>query len=121
MPVDHESTGPALDTRVVAGSHTSDRVEALARQSSVYLDAVSDVQEGRESVGEVENQEGAYNSGDAVQVGDGGTDNKGEGPVERSKGVPHPAALAGGDRGEIENLLEDLHVHSLHADVHVHD
>lgn len=140
VPLLGVATNPALEAGVVARRHTSGRVETFALESGVRLNVVPKVEHGRECVGEVEDEERADDGDETVQVGDGGSDDEGEKPVEGAECVPclrkgqfmkldkeeeagwrltHPATLLGGDDGEVEDFLEDLDVDSLHADVEV--
>jgi hypothetical protein len=82
---------------------------------------VAEVEHAGEGVGEVDHEEGADEADDAADVGDGGGDDEGEDPVDGAEAVPGDLALAGGDGGEAEALLEDFEVDCLHADVEVHD
>jgi len=119
VPVNLESADPALETGIVAGSNASVGIEALAWQRGVDLASVADVEDGGEGVGEVEDQEGADEAGDAVEVGDGGGDDEGDDPVDGAQGIPEELAFLGGDFGPFEDFLADFDVDGLHADVEV--
>lgn len=79
------------------------------------------IHHAREGIGEVHHEDGANEGNDAVQVGDGARNDKGQDPVAGSQEVPEDLALLFGDWREFENGLEDFEIDGLHADVEVHD
>ena len=119
MPVLLVSTNPSLPATVKSGRNAGVGIESLAGKLSIDLASETNVQDGREGVGEVEDEECADKAGDSVDVGNGSGDNEGDNPVEGTKTVPHPSSLRSGDFGELEDLLEHLNVDSLHSDVEV--
>jgi len=119
VPVDHVPSDPTLDAGIVSRGDTGVGIETLAWERGVDLASVADVQDGGEGVGEVQDQEGADETGDAVQVGDGGGDDEGDDPVDGAEGVPEELALLGGDLGPVEDFLADFDVDGLHSDVEV--
>jgi hypothetical protein len=116
-----EATDPAAGALVHPDGLAGVRVEALAGEDGGFLDGVAEVEHAGEGVGEVDHEEGADEADDAADVGDGGGDDEGEDPVDGAEAVPGDLALAGGDGGEAEALLEDFEVDCLHADIEVHD
>lgn len=116
-----EATSPSLPAFVVTSGDASVRVEALTGQLSGLLDGPAKVEHAGERVSEVDHKEGADERDDTGDVGHGSCDDEGEDPVARAKAVPCDSALASGDWREAEDLLEDLEVDSLHADIEVHD
>lgn len=120
-PALHETTSPALHAGVEAGGDAGVRVEALTGQSSGLLDLVGQHEEARERVRKVHHEDGTDETDDTADVGHGRANDEGERPVDRAKAVPVDLALPGGDGREAEDLLEDLEVDGLHADVEVHD
>lgn len=94
-------------------------VETLSWQGSINLASITDVQDSRERVGEIQDQEGADEAGDAVEIGDGRSYDEGDDPVDRAEGVPKELSLLGGDFGPVEDFLANFDIDSLHADVEV--
>lgn len=119
MPILEISTHPSLHAVIMSRGDAGVGIEALARQLSVNLASEADVEEGRESVGEVQDQESADKTDDTVEIRHGGSNDEGDDPVDGTEAIPHPATFLGGDFWEVENLLEDLDVHRLHSDVEV--
>lgn len=119
MPVLEISTHPSLHAAIVSRGDAGVGIEALAWQLSVNLTSEADVEEGREGVGEVQDEKSADKTDDTVEIRHSGSNDEGNDPVDGAKGVPHPATFLGSDFWEVENLLEDLDVHSLHSDVEV--
>lgn len=121
VPVLEVSAHPSLPAIVVPRRNTRGGVKPFTGELCAHLAHVADVQDCGEGVREVEDQKSSDNARDTVQVGDGGGDDEGDNPVDRTQGEPQVAALLGGDGGEVEDLLEDFNVDSLHANVEVHD
>jgi len=119
VPVLHVPTNPSLPATVKPGRNAGVGVESLAGKLSIHLASETNVQDGWEGVGEIEDEECADKTGDSVDVGNGGGDDEGDDPVEGTKAVPHPSSPRGGDFGELEDLLEHLNVDRLHSDVEV--
>ena len=67
-------------------------VEALATPEGVLLDVEGEVEERGEGVGELEDAHGGDDGGEAGEVGDGGRDDEGGGPVDGDRGDPDPFA-----------------------------
>lgn len=89
VPLLAVTSHPSLETVIVTGGHTGGGVETFTFQASIDLHVVTKVQQGREGVGEVENEQGANHGNKTVQVGDGGGNNEGEDPVHRTKSIPY--------------------------------
>ncbi|KAJ8604255.1 hypothetical protein MRB53_041853 [Persea americana] len=119
VPVLLETTDPALHAGVVADCSASGRIEAFAGEGGVELASVSEIEPGREGVCVVQYSERRDYATDADQVRHGRGDDEGDSPVDRSKNVPHEATPLRGDLWELESLLENLNVDSLHADVEI--
>ena len=119
VPVLEVAAHPSLHARVVADSDAGVGVEALAWQLGVDLASEADVEDGGEGVGEVEDEDGADEADDAVEVRHGGRDDESQRPVERAEAVPHVAPFLAGDLWEVEDLLKDLDVDCLHSNVEV--
>ena len=116
-----KTTHETLDASVVAGGNAGNGVKTLAGQRRSLLDAVGDVHDSWDGVGEVEREEATHNTDEEVEVGDGGGEEEGDDPVDWAENEPQDLALLGDDRGKVENLLEDLEVDGLHADVEIED
>jgi hypothetical protein len=121
LPALLEATSPALHASVESGCDTGVRVETLTRQEGGLLDLVGQDEHAGEAVGEVDHEDGADETDDAADVWHGCCNDECENPVDGTQAVPGDLALGGGDGREVEDLLEDLEVDGLHADVEVHD
>lgn len=117
----HVTTDPTLHATVKSCSDARDGVKALTRQGGIGMNLVAKVYNAREGISEVETEETTNEVDDAIEVGDGSSNKEGDDPVARTKGVPQPAALLAGDEREVKDLLEDLNIDSLHANVEVED
>lgn len=95
------------------------RIKAFSRQCCVDLASISDVQDRWERVCEIENEQGADEAGDAVEVGHGGGDDECDDPVDGAEGVPEELAFLGGDLRPFEDFLADFDIHGFHSDVEV--
>ena len=94
LPALLETASPALHTTIEASGHTSIRVEALTRKSSSHLDLMTQHEHARETVREVDHEDGTDETDNAADVGNRGSDNKGENPVDRAEAVPSNLALS---------------------------
>jgi hypothetical protein len=94
-------------------------VEALSWERSVDLASITDVQDGGEGIGEVEDQKGANETGDTVEIRDGGGNDESDDPVDGAEEVPEELALLAGDFRPVEDFLADFDVDGFHADVEV--
>lgn len=118
-PALHVTTDPTLHAAVVLGGDASDGVEALTGELGTVLDGPANEHNTGKGVGEVQTEQTTNEADDTTQVGNGGGNQEGDDPVERSHRVPHPATLLGGDVRHVEDLLQDLDVDCLHANVEV--
>jgi len=84
----HKSPHHALDPPILASSGAGGWFKALTRAQSVLLDVVGEMQEGREGVRELQNTDGGNDSCEAGEIGDGGADDEGDGPVDGNDGDP---------------------------------
>lgn len=94
---------------------------ALTRELGVGVDQPTEEADCRQRVTEVDTKDAADQIDNTVEVGHSSGKHEGNGPVDGSKGEPHPTALLGGDWGELEDFLEHLNIHCLHTDVEVED
>lgn len=62
------------------------------------------MQPGRERVGELEDADGGDDGGEAGEVGDGGGDDEGDGPVDGDEGHPEKFAVLLGKGWGAEEL-----------------
>ena len=99
--------------------HSGIGIEALSRQRSINLASVPNIEDRRERVREVENQQGANETRDAVEVRDGGRDDERDDPVDGAESVPKQLPLLARDFRPSEDFLTDLNIHGLHADIEV--
>ena len=93
------------------------RIEALIAAQRAPLDEIADGQGGREGVAELDDTEGGHDGDEAEKVGDGRSNDKGDGPVDRHDYGPENLAVLGGERGKVEEVHEDVVVEDLDADV----
>lgn len=115
------ASDPSLQALVVPGGHAGGRVEAFTGELGGLVDDAADVHHAGEGVCEVHHEDGADQADDAVEVGHGAGNDEGKDPVARPEQVPEELALLLDNGGELEDGLEHLEVHRLHADVEVHD
>lgn len=91
----------------------------MAEDDGVALDAVGDVQDGREGVGELQDARCRDDGGEAGEIGNGGADDESDGPVAWDDG--HPEEFAGPlvKRRGAEEFDGDVVVQDFDADVAV--
>lgn len=115
-----ETTCPPFPPAVQPGCDSRLWVESFTRKRCVSLASVSKIQECREGICEIENEKGADEACNSIQIGHGCGHEEGDDPIHRTESLPHPTSLSGCDSWEFEDLLEHLNIHGFHADVEVH-
>ena len=98
---------------------SSDRVKALVTAQRAPLDEIADCQCRREGVAELDNTERRDNGDKTEEIGDGGSDDKCDGPVDGYDDGPQNLAVLRSERREMEEIHEDVVVEDLNADVAV--
>jgi len=83
------------------------------------LDPEAEGQDRGHGVGKGQDEEGADEARDVRELGDGGGDDEGEGPVDGHEGGPEELAAPGRQGRGAEQVLQDLNVDDLEADVAV--
>lgn len=112
-------TGPAPEAVVVADCLAGRGIPALTLLDSVALDHGAEGEKRREGVGELQNAEGGDEGAEVAEVGDGGGDDEGERPVDRDHADPDELARPLAEVWEPKELLENVLVEHLDADVSV--
>ena len=115
----HEAADPSLHAVVVAGDAAGGGVEALVGAHRVLLDEVAEREDGRERVAELNDTEGRHDGDEPEEIGDGGRDDEGEGPVDRDDDGPEDLTLVGGQGREVGEIHQDVVVQDLDPDVAV--
>lgn len=73
------------------------------------MDLEANLQQRRESVGEVANAEGSDQTAEVSELGYRGCDDESEGPVDGNDNYPEDLALLVGERGEVySTVLESI-------------
>ena len=80
-------------------------VEGLAGQHGALLDLEAELQQRGEGVGEVADAEGADQTAEVSEVGNGTSYHEGEGPVDGHHENPDGFAPLGGERREVCRLV----------------
>lgn len=91
----------------------------LLRQHGVLLDPVPQSQQSRKCIRKREDEQRPNEPRDERELRNRGANDKGNGPVNRHEASPEPLASLDGQRREVEDLLEKLHVDNLEANVAV--
>ena len=95
------------------------RVKALAFDDSVFFDLITQHEERREGVGELEDADRGDETRQVAELRNGGRYNKGDAPIKRHEDDPADLAGLGGEAGEAEEIDEEVIVDDFEADVAV--
>lgn len=115
------TASPAFDAGIMPSGDAGGRVETFAGQGRSLLNPEPKEEDRGKAVGEIQAEQAADETDEAAKVGHGRSNEEGQDPVDRSDAVPHDLALLRVDRREVEELLEDLQVDGLHANVEIQD
>jgi hypothetical protein len=99
--------------------HSRIGIEPLSRQRRIHLASIPNIENRRECVREVEDQQRANKTRDAVEIRDGGRDDERDDPVDGAESIPKQLPLLARDFRPSEDLLADLDIYGLHADIEV--
>lgn len=87
-----ESTHPSLDAAVVEDDFACYRIKALARLHRVFLDKVAKCKHGGKAVSELHEAYRCCHAGEAEEVGDRGSEDERDGPVDWNNTGPEDLA-----------------------------
>lgn len=96
-----------------------DRVEGLFRKHGILLDLEAKLEKCWEGICEGQDTEGANKTGDIRELRNGGRDDEGQSPVGGDHDNPKDLAHPDSKRRSVKELLEDVGVDDLDADVAV--
>ena len=88
----HEPPHQPLHTPILQCDLSRRGIEPLAGLQGVLFHVEGNVQPGRESVCELDDADRGHDGGEAGEVGDGGADDEGDGPVDGDDGDPKELA-----------------------------
>ena len=100
----HEAPHQPLHASVLQTDLPGDGVEALAAAQGVFLDVEGKVQEGGKGVSKLKDANSGDDGGKAGEVGNGGADDEGDGPVDWDQGNPEDFAVLLGERRGVEEF-----------------
>ena len=86
------------------------RIIAFTRDHRAKLGLEADVQDRGEGVGEVENQSGAGDAGNTIEIGHCSADEECQCSVDGAESAPQVFTTLVADLGELEISLENLNV-----------
>ena len=97
----------------------SSRVEALTLDESILFDLITEHEERRKSVGELQDTDSGDKTRQVADLGDGGGNDKCDAPIKRDHDDPADLARLGGETGEFEKIDEKVIVDDFEADVSI--
>ena len=90
-----EAADPSLYAAIVVHDLACCGVESLARLHGVLLDEVAEGEHGRETVRELHEAHGCRQASKGKEVGDCGSEDECDGPVDRDNAGPEDLAAGG--------------------------
>lgn len=104
----HEPPHQPLHTPILQCDLSGSGVEPLAGAQGVLFDVEGKVQPGGEGVCELDDADGGHDGGEAGEVGDGGAEDEGDGPVDGDQCDPEEFAVFKGEGWGAEEFDADV-------------
>lgn len=113
MPLLHIAPNPPLRPTIKPRRLSSHRIKPFTFLHRVLLDVEAEHEHWREGVRELQDAERGDKAGEGAEIGDRGSNDEGDAPVDGNHADPDEFSGFGGEAWEAEELLKDILIYDL--------